>query len=323
MDNTTGETTLTSFAGHTTKIIYSEYISNSIAIHYIDKFLIPTLTTGSFLQALIDDLNQSQPTFGNSSAFINDLEATGLLSYINNPHLAQNNPFKVVVLVPKNYAESKSSHFTNFSVDQLRQVLQYHVLLDFSPFPILFNDLYQLNIGYFNSLLRHSRSETVQSKKLSSETPVQIGFDSPGSNSVVKIVDGRFDRLFKTGVFRVIEDIMFPAGIHPTSTPKNSTWTYIGCLYDSHATANIANPPRTFQHRLNGSTYNRDTCLRACESNWYTYAGVEFAGECWCDTQFRNVTNVQAPATDCDKPCTSDPSQTCGSGNRLSAYRRN
>lgn len=62
-------------------------------------------------------------------------------------------------------------------------------------------------------------------------------------------------------------------------------------------------------------------CLAACLAAKYTIAGVEYAGECWCDTQYR-LGGGPAPDGDaqCQMKCSGDPSQLCGGPNRLAVW---
>ncbi|KAK8212979.1 hypothetical protein BKA81DRAFT_316641 [Phyllosticta paracitricarpa] len=63
----------------------------------------------------------------------------------------------------------------------------------------------------------------------------------------------------------------------------------------------------------------QDKCQAACLKGGYTLAGVEYAGECYCDSQLRNG---GAPATDgCTMACNGNSTQMCGGPNRLNLFR--
>ncbi|KAJ3313405.1 hypothetical protein HDU76_002652, partial [Blyttiomyces sp. JEL0837] len=100
-----------------------------------------------------------------------------------------------------------------------------------------------------------------------------------------------------------------PSSTAPYWIPLDS-----GCILDA-----VAGQPRTFfNFMLGGAT--QDTCKAAAVGAGYKYFGVEYGGECWAGNEFRNTTSAAAPASDCNMPCNADPTQLCGSGNRLSAF---
>ncbi|KAF2458758.1 hypothetical protein BDY21DRAFT_283734 [Lineolata rhizophorae] len=65
-----------------------------------------------------------------------------------------------------------------------------------------------------------------------------------------------------------------------------------------------------------------EICLSACEDGGFTYAGAEYAGECYCGNEFENG---GGPAPDglsgCDMPCNGNSSEFCGGSNRLDTYQ--
>ncbi|KAJ3176268.1 hypothetical protein HK101_010463 [Irineochytrium annulatum] len=99
-----------------------------------------------------------------------------------------------------------------------------------------------------------------------------------------------------------------------TAVSVPSNWVAIGCLYDR-------GNPHPFGQRW-GSGYTIAACLAKGASAGQSLCGLEYGSECWCDTQFKNTTSVQAPDSDCSTKCNA-PGATgiCGNGNRLSAYQ--
>ena len=60
-------------------------------------------------------------------------------------------------------------------------------------------------------------------------------------------------------------------------------------------------------------------CTSACKSGGYTYAGVEYSGECYCGN---SITAPGAPATDgCNMLCNGNQTEYCGGPNRLDLYK--
>jgi WSC domain len=64
-----------------------------------------------------------------------------------------------------------------------------------------------------------------------------------------------------------------------------------------------------------------ELCTAACLAAGFTLAGVEYAGECYCDTA---ISNGGGPAPDgnalCDMACNGNAAETCGGPNRLNVY---
>ncbi|KAJ9092947.1 hypothetical protein QFC19_008545 [Naganishia cerealis] len=101
----------------------------------------------------------------------------------------------------------------------------------------------------------------------------------------------------------------------PVGDPQFAGWTSKGCYADLG---------RTLQNNVGvtgGMTIEK--CLAACLAARYTIAGVEYSGECWCDTQYRLG---GGPAPDgnaqCNMACSGNSSQICGGPNRLNVWER-
>ncbi|QRW03063.1 glyoxal oxidase [Ceratobasidium sp. AG-Ba] len=66
-----------------------------------------------------------------------------------------------------------------------------------------------------------------------------------------------------------------------------------------------------------------DSCVSACATRAYAYAGAEYANECYCGNAFAGASTGGGsvpPESECNMPCPGDSSQICGAGNRLSVY---
>jgi hypothetical protein len=65
-----------------------------------------------------------------------------------------------------------------------------------------------------------------------------------------------------------------------------------------------------------------ELCVAACADAGYLLAGVEYAGECWCDN---SLNYGGGPAADgnagCNMPCNGNPKEICGGPNRLDFYQ--
>ncbi|GJE88412.1 WSC-domain-containing protein [Phanerochaete sordida] len=60
------------------------------------------------------------------------------------------------------------------------------------------------------------------------------------------------------------------------------------------------------------------TCVEYCDAAEFDYAGVEYGDECHCGTGYTG--GARAPTTDCNMPCSGNPSLTCGAGWRIQIY---
>ncbi|KAF1946887.1 WSC-domain-containing protein, partial [Clathrospora elynae] len=60
-------------------------------------------------------------------------------------------------------------------------------------------------------------------------------------------------------------------------------------------------------------------CTSTCGSFGYPLAGLEYAGECYCDTALGFAASMR-PLGDCDMPCKGKLTEFCGGPNRLNLY---
>ncbi|KAF2209576.1 hypothetical protein CERZMDRAFT_70063 [Cercospora zeae-maydis SCOH1-5] len=106
-----------------------------------------------------------------------------------------------------------------------------------------------------------------------------------------------------------------PAPAGPSTNPGPPGWKSGGCWTDSN--------DRTLKNRVDtpGGTSEATValCTSACANGGYSLAGVEYAGECYCDN-FLAKTGVKADDSDCNMPCNGNSSEFCGAGNRLNLY---
>lgn len=89
-------------------------------------------------------------------------------------------------------------------------------------------------------------------------------------------------------------------------------WTYNGCWSDEG------------DRQLGGASYAADdmtqeTCISFCESKGYSFAGMEYARECFCGYNLRS-NSVKKVDGDCNMACAGDASLKCGGPNRLTVF---
>lgn len=96
--------------------------------------------------------------------------------------------------------------------------------------------------------------------------------------------------------------------------PPGSGWKSLGCWTDDVQA-------RTLGYRANtpSAALTVRVCTDACRAAGYTYAGVEYAAECYCG----NVLNNQRPGLEssCTMTCSGNSSEYCGGPNRLNLYQ--
>ncbi|KAK3075865.1 hypothetical protein LTR53_000438 [Teratosphaeriaceae sp. CCFEE 6253] len=115
-------------------------------------------------------------------------------------------------------------------------------------------------------------------------------------------------------------DLYASGGTTPSTKPAAKAlappggWLSQGCYNDSGASRTLSNT----QYLQVPMTV--EACTSACVADGYTYAGLEYAGECYCANTLRTYA---APVTDgrCYMSCNGDQDETCGGPNGLSLYQ--
>jgi hypothetical protein len=66
-----------------------------------------------------------------------------------------------------------------------------------------------------------------------------------------------------------------------------------------------------------GDLFTRETCIAAAAAAGYSYAGLQYFGQCFAGNQ---LGYTQVADSECGLPCDADPTQTCGGGFRNQIY---
>ena len=92
-----------------------------------------------------------------------------------------------------------------------------------------------------------------------------------------------------------------------------SGWSDEGCYTDdvSH---------RALSHQINlpANSVTTESCIDACQTAGYTYAGLEWSQECYCDNTIQN--NASPASSGCDMSCKGNLAETCGGSQRINIY---
>ena len=92
------------------------------------------------------------------------------------------------------------------------------------------------------------------------------------------------------------------------------SFVYQGCFTDQGS-------PRTLgAFSISQSTNSIDVCAQLCYSKGYTWAGVEYGSECYCNSAGTGSAALKSDA-DCLKPCSGNVKQNCGGSMALQVYR--
>ncbi|KAF8866392.1 WSC-domain-containing protein [Acephala macrosclerotiorum] len=103
--------------------------------------------------------------------------------------------------------------------------------------------------------------------------------------------------------------------------PAPTGWSYYGC-YNETTLANGTDGLRA----LNGgvmedlTTMTVPVCLAYCQSNSYSFAGLEYTRECYCAQLLSAISN-KLPESSCNLPCIANDTQICGGNLALSVYQ--
>lgn len=71
---------------------------------------------------------------------------------------------------------------------------------------------------------------------------------------------------------------------------------------------------------LTGSNMTVEICTSFCAQGGFTYAGAEYASECYCGNSFSNGASPSSVSTQCNMPCAGKSNGLCGGPNAISLY---
>jgi len=99
-------------------------------------------------------------------------------------------------------------------------------------------------------------------------------------------------------------------------------WAYQGCLVDDSTERTLYSGASAYQNIYSGDqgSMTVENCLTTCKSKGYTYAGLEFGKQCFCDNEIGYGRTPQSFAS-CSVPCTGNSSEVCGGSDYLSLYK--
>ncbi|KAK4137749.1 hypothetical protein BT67DRAFT_438990 [Trichocladium antarcticum] len=101
----------------------------------------------------------------------------------------------------------------------------------------------------------------------------------------------------------------------PTLGPSPTAWTDMGCYVEDPA-----QPLLDVNFSPNGDpSLSIPKCWQACYRRFWAYAGVQNGNQCWCGSYVGG--EWAANQTDCNAPCTGNPSTFCGGPGLIQIFR--
>lgn len=102
-----------------------------------------------------------------------------------------------------------------------------------------------------------------------------------------------------------------------TDVTHSLGWSYVGCGNDTVGS-------RTFTGAFGGnSSQTVESCIGFCSNLGFTYAGVEYADECYCANSLpANRAPLAGVIGSCSMACAGNPAQVCGGSGAISIYTK-
>lgn len=104
-----------------------------------------------------------------------------------------------------------------------------------------------------------------------------------------------------------------------TVTGQSAQYGYLGC-YTEGSSGRALGGSSSYSTTSNSMTV--ELCTAACYAKGYSYAGVEYSRECYCNNIGITNSATSAPGgdSDCSMICNGNQAEYCGGSNRVSVY---
>ncbi|KAK5193940.1 hypothetical protein LTR99_005830 [Exophiala xenobiotica] len=110
-----------------------------------------------------------------------------------------------------------------------------------------------------------------------------------------------------------------PISVAVTGSSGTTTkFNFIGCYTEGTSGRTLGG---SSSYSTSSSNMTVEMCASACYAKGYSYAGVEYSKECYCNSI--GITNggaIAADSADCSMLCAGDLTEYCGGSSRLSVY---
>ena len=101
------------------------------------------------------------------------------------------------------------------------------------------------------------------------------------------------------------------------------TYEYRGCYADNGGARTIGGQSPDYILKDLGASGSVDTCLAFCQSGGFTWAGIEYGSQCFCNKAGLS-SNAQLKPNgdlDCNMPCKGDVTENCGQSGTIQVYQ--
>lgn len=104
-----------------------------------------------------------------------------------------------------------------------------------------------------------------------------------------------------------------------SNTSATASYNYAGCYTDAAGTQRTLT-----DYWFADASMTVEMCLTTCFSRGFSWAGTEYAAECYCGSDGISNGATVAPGGDgdCSMRCAGQPSEWCGAGNRITVYQK-
>ncbi|KAF8311359.1 WSC-domain-containing protein, partial [Clavulina sp. PMI_390] len=142
-------------------------------------------------------------------------------------------------------------------------------------------------------------------------------FQTCGGGNIIQIFEGATlgtESLNPVTVPHTSTTTLLATTTTASSTPVTTSgpWTNLGCYQDSDTRVLAA-------YTTTDSTMTPALCQSTCSGMGYSYAGVEFSTQCFCDSSLASSASP-IDSSDCGMTCGGDSTQMCGGNYAIDVY---
>ncbi|KAJ0381600.1 hypothetical protein COL26b_000278 [Colletotrichum chrysophilum] len=100
----------------------------------------------------------------------------------------------------------------------------------------------------------------------------------------------------------------------PSQPATAGVYSFLGCRTEPAQGGRALSAKATASDKM-----TNEVCASFCDG--FAYFGTEYSGECYCGSALPD-TSIVAPISECNMLCSGSSTEYCGSGNRLSVYKK-
>ncbi|KAJ0388108.1 hypothetical protein COL922a_000739 [Colletotrichum nupharicola] len=100
----------------------------------------------------------------------------------------------------------------------------------------------------------------------------------------------------------------------PSQPATAGVYSFLGCRTEPAQGGRALSAKATASDKM-----TNEVCASFCDG--FAYFGTEYSGECYCGSALPD-TSIVAPVSECNMLCSGSSTEYCGSGNRLSVYKK-